>query len=1262
MQSVGAGHLSLSWTPPILSGGVAVTGYSVQISQDGKQFFDVEANHIDIQDYGEHVYATLTRLQSSTGYYFVTRALNEHGTSLQSFPSELVFTSESEPPSRPRQLTTQIHSGGASGTVQWQEPELFGGVNEVLYALEENYLGSLGDACYLPQPIPGYTQAKEATGASLEYAQIDQDKLPSFMQETAANFISGFQTVASGAGAAMLSHTMSFSGRFGAVYLSRVRAESAEGGIGPYSSMQLIISPVRTTLRPDPPAYQFGSQYNSFVPPHEVLLGWQRPELRGCRPHTYYLLRHMLMDDGTWSGPVRVDAGSGTSAHDVGLHHTTTYKWQLVAVNVAGESEPSDFSEEVTTGKAAPSRVCGFELKATAMDVTLIWEPPCDDGGAEAPFPKYQVQFWRQGYGGNWNRLPDIPAGATSYTHRLDGEYFNQEFVFQVRAANSVGFGPWNRSTVRIQEPIICPGENEFHEPLECSGHGKCHAYDGTCACDYGYTGSSCADPNGATLELWLEGSVESFSPAAFRTTLASELDIATYRIPEQFITVEAGSIKVTFVVLEEVESNITSTTTDVHTLLTTLQTKLQAGDLLALGAVSLEVSSITTTQGSSSVQPGTSADSANLPPRSEAPALPTCSALPKPSDDPCKDCLSQRGCGWCADSQACLIGGSSGPAIATGMCATGRWFFQDDVCPPTPHQLCSQHSACNTCMGESQADCAWCASSGKCMPEADSSSNCKWGIVPDACVARCERSRVLIKPSGYVWLGDDTPGSELDYPPLTSCKWTISPTLTSEDNSGMRSSSSSDADFESLTLTFDRVDLGSGDSIKVFDGSNSMMVELRKGPNTDMSQMPLVLTTQSSIMVIEFLSDGEVTGTGFLASYTAQPRSFWDVYIVLGLSSLSVLACVCCFCCWMRCKPNALGGRNIENNMGMDLQSTERGASINSIKKFPKFCFSTRHAHVMTEIGQAESCTICLGDYEPGEELRLLPCGHCFHAECVDAWLQINRICPICKVDVYNLFQEEVKRKRDLKKQQKLARKNKRKQKRRKKRDASEITPTGFFGAIPSADKCVEARADTTPQLSPIEQFRLRSRRLLEVSGTVNETHSRARTQAGAFKQTERLPEIEMAVVTHPQVDPEADLFRPSEQRHAQPGTTSIHSSQPWFGEWRDSYDEPPAESDEREDAVAAGAAVATSISASSRNHGVPRRLQLSMHPPRGVFTGRNVQLPPVRSLRPPPPLMGHAAPVLRGARGTSAMPRHISRRRRSTINDSDVLVDSEF
>merc|ERR1712130_1018693 len=46
-------------------------------------------------------------------------------------------------------------------------------------------------------------------------------------------------------------------------------------------------------------------------------------------------------------------------------------------------------------------------------------------------------------------------------------------------------------------------------------------------------------------------------------------------------------------------------------------------------------------------------------------------------------------------------------------------------------------------------------------------------------------------------------------------------------------------------------------------------------------------------------------------------------------------------------------------------------------------------------------SCAICMQQYKVGDELRILPCGHEFHCECVDKWLPMKKICPLCRHDV---------------------------------------------------------------------------------------------------------------------------------------------------------------------------------------------------------------------------------------------------------------------
>ncbi|KAK9833098.1 hypothetical protein WJX74_007137 [Apatococcus lobatus] len=73
------------------------------------------------------------------------------------------------------------------------------------------------------------------------------------------------------------------------------------------------------------------------------------------------------------------------------------------------------------------------------------------------------------------------------------------------------------------------------------------------------------------------------------------------------------------------------------------------------------------------------------------------------------------------------------------------------------------------------------------------------------------------------------------------------------------------------------------------------------------------------------------------------------------------------------------------------DSVENRKGATAEAIAAIP-----TRVAGMSAE---AEcKCPICLENFDRGVTLRDLPCGHHFHQECLDQWLQQKATCPICQ------------------------------------------------------------------------------------------------------------------------------------------------------------------------------------------------------------------------------------------------------------------------
>jgi len=48
--------------------------------------------------------------------------------------------------------------------------------------------------------------------------------------------------------------------------------------------------------------------------------------------------------------------------------------------------------------------------------------------------------------------------------------------------------------------------------------------------------------------------------------------------------------------------------------------------------------------------------------------------------------------------------------------------------------------------------------------------------------------------------------------------------------------------------------------------------------------------------------------------------------------------------------------------------------------------------------------CAICLQAWETDDVIKVTPCGHMFHKDCIDGWLQSARTCALCRKDIVDV------------------------------------------------------------------------------------------------------------------------------------------------------------------------------------------------------------------------------------------------------------------
>ena len=130
----------------------------------------------------------------------------------------------------------------------------------------------------------------------------------------------------------------------------------------------------------------------------------------------------------------------------------TVYHYRVAAINTAGVGERSQLTQS-TDPAVAPDAPEGFSATATQTSITLSWQAPTGNGGADVT--GYQVEWSSDGV--DWSELeantPELPYEHSSLT-------VGTEYRYRVAALNSAGIGAWAELT-QSTDPAVAPDAPE---------------------------------------------------------------------------------------------------------------------------------------------------------------------------------------------------------------------------------------------------------------------------------------------------------------------------------------------------------------------------------------------------------------------------------------------------------------------------------------------------------------------------------------------------------------------------------------------------------------------------------------------------------------------------------------------------------------------------------------------------------------------------------------------------------------------------------
>ncbi|KAL0560193.1 hypothetical protein IC582_000590 [Cucumis melo] len=148
------------------------------------------------------------------------------------------------------------------------------------------------------------------------------------------------------------------------------------------------------------------------------------------------------------------------------------------------------------------------------------------------------------------------------------------------------------------------------------------------------------------------------------------------------------------------------------------------------------------------------------------------------------------------------------------------------------------------------------------------------------------------------------------------------------------------------------------------------------------------------------------------LSSLPAPSEGVLNVILVNTALSISMLKCIVRLILHMvgirLSWPSSVVSSTDSFENSSELGDSNFGSSWNYLEMFRNRYPRIRFDKVKSSDCREHDCSVCLTQFEPESAINHLSCGHLFHTECLEKWLDYwNITCPLCRTP---LMSEEEK------------------------------------------------------------------------------------------------------------------------------------------------------------------------------------------------------------------------------------------------------------